>query len=188
MRYIKHALLAVFAAGLWGCSSEVAVSPGPVSLSGTNKARAMTVAEEVLTDIGFTIEKADVEEGFLSTRPLRGGQFFEIWRQDNASLGGVAEASTQSIQRIAQLEVTEEGGAVMVACNVDVRRLSLPENDYVTKSRSAGIFTDSSRSRQRLEIAQEQAKYTEWIDLGRDVALESRILQMIQGRLGGAGG
>jgi hypothetical protein len=188
MDNLKYALIVLLGAGICGCSSNVAVSSGPVSLAGTNKARVMTVAQDVLADIGFSLEKADTDQGYLSTKPLRGGQFFEVWRHDNASASAGREASIQSIQRTAQINITENGASVTVACNVDVRRLSLPENDYITQSRSAAMFTSSSASRQRLEIAEDQAQYTEWIDLGRDAALENRILQLIQHRLGASEG
>ncbi len=176
------------AAGLTGCSSQQVAAPGPLSVAGANKTRVMSVAEDVLTRMHFTVEKADTEKGYIRTRPLRGGQFFEVWRKDNVSAGQIAEASIHSIQRTVELNITESGGGVQIKCDVGVRRLSLPENDHASRSRAAEMFTASSTSLQRLTVNPEQAQQMEWIELGPDPALETRILQLIKRRITGSEG
>ena len=176
------------AAVLAGCASQQVAAPGPLSVTGVNKTRVMSVAEDVLTQMRFTVEKADTEKGYIRTRPLRGGQLFEIWRKDNASAAQLAESSIHSIQRTVELNITESNAGVQVKCDVGVRRLSLPENDYVAQSHAANMFTASSTSRQRLDINEEQTQQMEWIELGPDPALETRILQLIQRRITGSEG
>ena len=73
----------------------------------------------------------------------------------------------------------------MIDCQVSVRRLSLPENDDVAQTRSAALFTNSSKNLQKLQINPAQAELMEWIDLGPDPALETRILQLIKQRISG---
>ncbi|MCD6395122.1 MAG: hypothetical protein J7M40_16655 [Planctomycetes bacterium] len=188
-KYIFAVAMAL-AAWLVGCSSQqVAIpAPGPLSVAGVNKTRVMSVAEDVLTQMHFTVEKADTEKGYIRTRPLRGGQLFEVWRKDNASAAQLAEANLHSIQRTVELNITESGGGVQVKCDVGVRRLSLPENDHVARSRAANMFTASSTAIQRLTVNPEQAQRMEWIELGPDPALETRILQLIQRRTTGSEG
>lgn len=188
MRKYIFAVAAALAAGLAGCASQPVAAPGALSVAGANKTRVMSVAEDVLTQMRFTVEKADVEKGYIRTRPLRGGQLFEVWRRDNASAGQLAEANIHSIQRTVELNITESDAGVQVKCDVGVRRLSLPENDHVTRSRAANMFTASSTSLQRLTVNPEQAQQMEWIELGPDPALETRILQLIQRRITGSEG
>ena len=188
MNIRKYIFAVAMAAVLAGCSSQQVAAPGPLSVAGANKTRVMSVAEDVLTRMRFTVEKADTEKGYIRTRPLRGGQLFEFWRKDNASAAQLAEANLHSIQRTVELNITESDAGVQVKCDVGVRRLSLPENDHVSRSRAARMFTASSTSLQRLTVNPEQARQMEWIELGPDPALETRILQMIQRRITGPEG
>ena len=188
MRKHIFAIAAALAAGLAGCASQQVAAPGPLSVAGSNKTRVMSVAEDVLTRMRFTVEKADAEKGYIRTKPLRGGQLFEVWRKDNASAGQLAEANLHSIQRTVELNITESDAGVQVICDVGVRRLSLPENDHVTRSRAGSMFTASSTRRQRLTVNPEQAQQMEWINLGPDPALETRILQLIKRRIAGSEG
>ena len=188
IRKYMFAAAAVLAAVLAGCASRQVAAPGPLSLAGSNKTRVMSVAEDVLTRMRFTVEKADAEKGYIRTRPLRGGQLFEVWRRDNASAGQVAEANLHSIQRTVELNITESDAGVQIKCDVGIRRLSLPENDHVSRSRAGSMFTASSTSLQRLKVNPEQAQRMEWIELGPDPALETRILQLIQRRITGSEG
>ena len=180
--------LAVLAAvsAVVGCGRQ-AVTPQPLTFANLNKALVMAAAEDVLTRMHFAIEKADADAGCVKTRPLRGGQWFEFWRSDNASAYQGAQANVQSLQRTAEVNVAEVPGGVRVDCTVSVRRLSLPENDRVTMSRAASMFTASTSSLQTLEVNSEQAAGMEWTDLGPDGALAARILERIQKRIGSEG-
>lgn len=190
MNIHKVIILAVMliAMGLSGCATQPMDSPEPIMFKGVNKTRAMTVAENVLKDMRFTIEKADADNGFIKTKPLRGAQFFEFWRRDNASAAGAAESNIQSLQRTVELNIAEGNSTILIDCQVSVRRLSLPENDHVGQSRSAALFTESSHSLQRLQINFEQAQQMEWVELGSDPAMETRILGLIQKRISRAEG
>lgn len=179
----RYIVLTAIAVTLAGCAAKPVIPPQPVSLTGVNKVRAMTVAEDVLTDLHFTIEKADAQKGYLVTKPLRGGQIFEVWRRDNASAVASLESAMHSLQRTARIYITEDASGIRIDCSVSVRRLSLPENDHVTQLRAAGMFTSSSHRLQRLEVSPEQAERMEWIDLGPDPDLEKKILRLIRKKL-----
>ncbi len=169
-----------------GCATQTVDSPQPVMIKSVNKIRTMEIAEDVLKSMRFTIEKADTEKGIIKTKPLRGAQLFEFWRKDNASIAATAESSIHSIQRIVHLNIVQGRDTVMLDCQVNIRRLSLPENDEITQTRSAALFTSSSQKMQRLRINPEQARSMERIDLGQDPALETKILQLIQKRISGS--
>ena len=168
-------------AGLTGCGNQNLVTPSePVCLQTADKGRIMEITEDVLTGMNFVVEKYDVETGFVKTKPLRGAQAFEFWRTDNAAPADAAEANLHSIRRTAQLNISEDRGEVCATCEVQIERLSLSDREITGMSWLAGMFTDSSRSSQRLTLKPEQQEGMAWIDLGPDAALERKILTLIE--------
>ena len=123
----------------------------------------MSAAEDVLTSMQFVIEKSDLVSGLIRTKPLRGSQFFELWRSDNVSAKSTAEANLHSIQRTVQLTISEQGNRVCVKCDVEVQRLS------------SGM--------QRLALNEKQQEEMSWIDLGGDPGLERKILQRLKNKI-----
>jgi len=167
--------------GLTGCGNQNQVTPSePVCLQTADKSRIMEIADNVLTRMNFVVEKYDVETGFVKTKPLRGAQIFEFWRSDNAGPAAAAEANLHSIRRSAELRVSESDGRMCTTCQVRVERLSLPDKEITGMSWLAGMFTDSTKTRQRLALKPEQQEGMAWIDMGPDAALESRILTSIE--------
>jgi len=186
-RWQRMAVLAALTA-LAGCGSQQQVlAPEPLVVTSFSKAQAVAVTENVLLDMHFSIEKADGEAGYVKTRPLRGGQFFEVWRSDNASEYQYAQSNLHSIQRTAEVSVSETPHGIVIDCFVSVRRLSLPESDRAHISRAAGLFTDSTARVQTLRVNPEQAERMEWIELTPDRALAARILERIQQQMGARG-
>jgi hypothetical protein len=168
---------------LSGCSSESQMAQSePACLQTTDKSRIMEIGQDVLTRMNFVIEKYDVEAGFVNTQPLRAGQVFEFWRTDNVGTAATAEASLHSIRRTAQLTVSTTAGRVCTTCEVGVERLSLPAREITGMSWLAGMFTDSGQAQQRLTLRPEQAEGMAWINLGRDGALEKKILASIEAK------
>jgi len=166
---------------LAGCGSEQQIAPSePVCLRTADKSRIMEIAEDVLTRMNFVVEKYDVEAGFVRTKPLRGGQIFEFWRSDNAGPAAAAEANLHSLRRSTEVTISESNGQMCATCRVQIERLSLPEKEITGMSWLAGMFTDSSRTRQRLALRPEQQEGMTWIELGPDPALERRILTSIE--------
>ncbi len=157
--------------------------------------QAMQVAEDVLAQMNFTIEKADAEKGFIKTRPLRAAQAFELWRSDNIGSFNTAEANLHTIRRIAQMNLTRSdqpaaascdasrsGKQLCIDCEVKTQRLSLPQRRTST-SRAYGLFSSSKPSTQRLKLDAEQAKAMAWVDLGQDKMLSTAILKHLEERL-----
>jgi hypothetical protein len=156
-----------------------------VCVTNRGKAEAMRAAEDVLGQMYFSVEKSDVENGYIRSRPLIGGQFFEFWRGDNVGTFNWSEANLHSIRRIVELEITEQGGQLCVGCSANAQRLGLPERAVDSSTQAYAMFSDSERSMQRLELNPKQRAGMAWIDLGRDGRLETEILKQIEGRLKG---
>jgi hypothetical protein len=151
-----------------------------IRVPGTDKLQAMEAAEDVLGKMHFTIDKADTERGLVRTRPLPAAQLFEFWRSDNVGAFNSTEANLHSIRRIAELDISRQGGQLCVGCNVKVQRLSLPERQLSSSTRAYEMFSQSSLSMQKLELSPEQKKSAAWVDLGNDIRLATKILKRIE--------
>jgi hypothetical protein len=145
-----------------------------IYLEGVAKADAMEAGEAALARMRFVIDKFDVERGLIKSRYLSAGQFLEFWRKDNVGAERAAEANLHSIQRQAVLHFTESGGKLRIQCQVNTRRLSLPEQEVHGMSRAAGMFTEGSRTLQQLKLEEEDLT---WMELGPDPRLEIKILE-----------
>jgi hypothetical protein len=179
-----------------GCGRQT-VSPEPalfVYTGPASKAVVVQAAREVLSRLEFPIEKLDVEQGILRTRPWRGAQFFEFWRRDNASVFDVVEANLQTIRRTVELHVVREGpepmpedpnapGPWRITCTVSVQRLSLPENEIPSISQTYRMHSQSTVTAQRIVVTPQQARAMAWVDSGPDPALAAEILRRLSRRL-----
>ena len=169
------------AVNISGCaSSQQTLSTDPLCLPNTLNEQAMLKAQAVLEKMHFDIEKFDPEAGYIRTRPLSGAQFFEFWRQDNASAQAAAQANLHSLQRVAELEFTPQNTTTCVQCRVQVLRLSIPERPVEGNRQIASIYTDSSYREQSLQMDPDDLSGIEWIDVGPDRDLERKILKLIQ--------
>ena len=171
-----------------GCGSSVQVaSSEPLCMKSVRKAQVMEVCEDILVRKQFVIEKYDLANGFIRTRPLSGKQMFEFWRSDNAGSFNSAESNIQSIQRSVIINILEGENQLCIDCDVSVQRLSIPEQQIWGTSHIAGMFTHSSSSLQRLRLHlksnQKEDTAIAWIDLGSDGALESVILEQIEKKI-----
>ena len=156
------------------------VSDDPVCLSNTLTPQAMEAAQAVLLKMHFEIEKYDTDARYIRTRPLSGGQFFEVWRQDNASASSAAQANLYSLRRIVELDFTPQNTTTCVQCRVQVLRLSIPERPIEGATRMGGTYTESSSRYQTLEVDRHKQAQIEWTDAGPDHDLQRKILKLIQ--------
>ena len=151
-----------------------------ICVSNTNKADVMQASEDVLGKMYFTVDKVDIESGYIRTRPLAGAQFFEFWRKDNVGVYNAAEANLHTIRRTAELNITEQGGQLCIDCDVKTQRLSLSEREVGGSSRAYGMFSKSSRRMQTFDLDSQKKS---WIDLGQDTKLSTVILKRIEEEL-----
>ena len=148
-----------------------------------DETQAMAIAEDVLANMHFTIEKADTSSGVIRTRPLSGAQFFELWRSDNVGPDNNLQANLHTIRRIAELDVSQQGTGLAIGCVVRVQRLSLPERELASNARGYEMFSRSSSIVQKLQLHPEQEKSMAWIELRNDVPLAKEILSRVEARI-----
>jgi len=181
-------VLIIAALSLPGCGGPNA-APMPAQMicgDGVTRAEVVQAAGDVLIRMHFAIEKLDAEQGLVRTRPLRGAQFFEFWRSDNAGTYNWEEANLQSARRSVELRVKPEAGGasgLCVECDVSVQRLSLPPNEVTGTSEAYRIHSASVPTLQRIELSPQQQRAMAWIDLGKDPDIAARILARVEQRL-----
>jgi hypothetical protein len=172
--------LGILTALLAGCGKPVMMQAQPVCLEAIGREKLMQAVEKTLYSMHFELEKYDVDNGVIRTRPLRGEQFFELWRSDNAGRFNTAESNLQSIQRTVEMTFQPQPTGICMQCQVTTQRLSLPEEAIQSFTSAPALLTASTQSKQALDVDTERAEQLRWIDLGRDAALEQKIIQRIQ--------
>ena len=178
MNKIPVRLVAAIAAAVMfggGCAKQCEKPITKICTQGIDRQTAMAAAQRTLENMHFSIEKADANAGYISTRPLAAGQFFELWRSDTVGCENFAEANLHSITRIAEIEVSGPDGQVCIACTVATRRLSMPQREVNNATELPGVFAKSSGGLQTVKLG----KAAVWMDMGPDVNLQARILERI---------
>lgn len=169
---------------LAGCAQpKKEITTGQIRVQNLSTSEAIAIAEEVLGQMHFTIDKADIESGLMRTRPLSGAQFFEFWRSDNAGPDNSFAANIHTIRRTVELKMTRQDKELHIACSVRVQRLSLPERQVSSTARAYEMFSRSSSTMQRLTLNPEQQKNMAWIDLDKDALLAEEILRRIDAKI-----
>ena len=114
------------------------------------------------------------EVGRLDTVPLVGATLLEPWRHDSAGLRERVESTLQTIRRQAVVHVShiEQGYLVEVIVHKQLEDVARPMQSTGDTSL---LRYDSSLTRVENPIA-EQPIDKGWIPLGRDTALEQRML------------
>lgn len=160
--------------------ASLSAAPEQFCTQGITKTRAANAAEDVLTDMHFDINKKDVELGIITTRPLSGAKFFELWRHDAIGSQNRIESNLHSIRKTARINISRENQQVCINCQVQSERLSIPEHTVTSSAEAYEMFTESGSSLQRLKLHPEQQKKMSWLDAGKDYKLASEILSRIR--------
>ena len=139
-----------------------------------SKAEIMEITEDVLSRMHFEIDKINSGAGYIKTRPLEGGQFFELWRSDNVGAQNWLLGNLHSVRRTAEINIDN-----YIDCAVHIQRLSIPEQEITSSARAYAMFSRSSPGLQTLVLNPEQQQSMAWTDLGRDEELEREIVKRI---------
>jgi len=167
---------------LAGCTGNgYVVTTEQICNSAVSRPEVMASAEKVLAGMQFSIEKFDVNSGYIKTEPLSGAQTFEFWRSDSVGAFNHAEADLQTLRRTVELNITDGNvpGQICVKCDAITERLSMPQD--LTASGQSQIVM-SGRQRSVRKLSGQKANLT-WINLGRDNQLETEILKRIEKKI-----
>lgn len=160
----------------------------PVLLPGSNHELVWEVVVDVVDDY-FEIEQEEpvrllgshIIDGRIDTWPKTGATAFEPWHRDSADSYERLESTLQSIRRYAQVRVMprETGFLVEVAVFKELEDVERP----VRSTAGAATFHNDTSLTRIVNPVGEQPVREGWINLGRDLALEQRILGDLTARM-----
>ncbi|HUT93678.1 MAG TPA: hypothetical protein VMY37_29715 [Thermoguttaceae bacterium] len=123
-----------------------------------------------------------VTEGRLDTFPAVGSTMFEPWRRDSANPYEKLESTLQSIRRHATVRVSPAQGGYLVDVAVFKELEDVVQPMHATAG--AATFRNDSSLTRVVSAVGEQEIHEDWIPMGRDTALEQRIIQQLMARAG----
>ncbi len=126
-------------------------------------------------------------EGRIDTAPLDGATVLEPHRMDSVGTFNRWESTFQSIRRRATVRVIPDANGYLVEVIVEKELEDLPKPEKATVG-PAAFGSDLSLPSRRLEEITRTHSSPRWIALGRDPALEQRMLADIHARLNGITG
>jgi hypothetical protein len=121
-------------------------------------------------------------EGLIQTAPQDGATWLEPHRQDSVGSFNRWESTFQTIRRRALVRVIPDAAGYLVEVIVEKELEDLPSPEKATAG-AATFRSDASLPSRRLEQVSRTRSSPRWIQLGRDPALEQRMLAEIQTRL-----
>jgi len=165
--------------------------------------RARTAAEKdfeavwqasrtVLKRYRFQLDRQDRRAGVITTRPMTGMHFFELWRRDAARPVDFSESSLQTLYRTARVTVRPaSAGAKTYQAQVEVllTRSNRPKPQVTSTSEAYSLFTlagDEKKRRQLLiDLGADHPPSSQLVPLGHDRALEAKLTAKIAAAAGG---
>lgn len=132
----------------------------------------------VLRKVEFRPDRQDRSLGIITTLPTTSAQWFEPWRQDVATPYDLLESSIATVQRKATVRFIKSGGW-SIEVQVDVYRLSETETQVTSASSVLHGFSGNLPTESGFRPQDGQAPPSHWVHIGRDAALEERLLTRI---------
>lgn len=134
----------------------------------------------VLRKHDFPPDRQDRVNGIIETTPATSQQWGEFWRQDVADMYSLTQSSLHTTQRKATIRfVRDDEGEWRLEVQVDIYRLSTPESQVTTASSALQSFSGVLPTTKGRLRRKSQGRH--WVHLGRDEAMETRLLDRIVG-------
>ncbi len=137
----------------------------------------------VLNKFDMRPDRQDRALGIITTFPTTSAQWFEPWRQDVASGRDLLESSIATHQRKATVRFVRND-AWTIEIQVDVYRLSRQETQITTASSMLHGFAGLIPTETGYREGSIGAMRPNWVHLGRDGAMERRLLRRILSAVG----
>jgi hypothetical protein len=127
-------------------------------------------------------------EGWIDTEPQIGATVLEPWRKDSTPGFERSHATLQSVRRWARVRVIPNGDQYLVDVKVykELEDLDQPEHSTVSGLRLYEYANALDFDRYDRDRIVESPVNRGWIPMGRDLALEQRLLGNIRERVGQA--
>lgn len=134
-------------------------------------------SEEQVHEVGGLLT-----EGRIETWPRGGATHVEPHRRDSVGLLNRWHGTLQTIRRTAVASIVPTDGGYLIDLNIQKELEDLPRPEHATAG-AATFRSDGSLPNRRTEEVSPTYASPNWIPLGRDPALEQRILSAIRAKL-----
>jgi len=138
--------------------------------------RLWAAIQETLRRNRFELDRVDRRSGIITTLPEGSQHVFEFWRRDVATSYDFWEATINPIRRWVEVTVALDADRQWenVSAVVHKERLSSPDRQFNRSGAAMQFFGDNLPSTTGLVRVADT--HDRWLDLGRDSALEDRLL------------
>ena len=167
---------------LCGCSlwQQQTVAGNPIMVPTNNQDAMWEQVIAVLHDHNFEIARENKIDGMIQSEYKVGSGILEPWHKESVGLENKLESSLQSIRRRVFVSVTPTEGGFLIGVEAFKELEDLP--GIAANSAGGATFQDNNPLQRDLNLVVGQSTPSGWINQGRDVALEERILAKIQTR------
>jgi hypothetical protein len=132
--------------GLAGCQTNYTqpiAPPATLTAEQLNFEATWLASLEVLRKYNFVIDREDRRAGVITTRPLVGRHWFELWRHDAVGECNMWESTLQTIYRTATVRIcpTAQGAGTYSACvEVQTSRSDRPSRQMTSAAEAYSMF------------------------------------------------
>lgn len=138
-----------------------------------------TAALDTLRAQGLRLDRVDRRAGVITTLPESSQHFFEFWRHDVDTAPDFWEATVNPLRRRVDVNIVrgENGRWTKLAVIVSKQRFSSPDRQFNRTGEAYQYF--GNRLPSTTGLARVTSEHDEWLDLGRDPAMEEYLLRAI---------
>ena len=160
-----------------GCQpkyTQPVLEPTPQTPEQQSFDRLWQAGRHVLISYHFRLDRQDPRAGTITTWPMTGKQFFELWRRDAARMTDTTESTLQTIYRAVRVTIRQgrDGRGYEPVVEVLISRSDKPTDSISSTSEAYDMFTKRPKKKNKLTGEQEAAQM---VELGNDRALEARL-------------
>ena len=161
--------------------------PAVASVEANDFDRLWRACEETAHHFGFTPDRLDFRDGVLTTQPLVSKQFWEVWRNDVATVGDLAHSSVATYRRTLRFDIEKTpGGGYVAEPRVVIERFSRAEQPNTSSVYLRNAFRTQRNTRAwgtRETDRGVQLPRQYWYATGRDDALEKNVASELRKQL-----
>lgn len=174
-------LAAMTACGCMGPRRDDYISSRTIAMAteSAESDKLWEAVQETLRRGRFRLDRVDRPAGVVTTMPVMSQHFFEFWRHDVDTRPDLWEATINPIRRRVEISLDrdEAGDWRKLVVAVHKERFYAPDRQFNSTGSAYEFFDEqlpSMTGRVRSTTESEQ-----WIDLGRDPAMEDYLLRSI---------
>ncbi|HEX8522494.1 MAG TPA: hypothetical protein VF669_09585 [Tepidisphaeraceae bacterium] len=159
--------------------------PAVVTVTGPSFTKLWNACADVAREYGFRLDRQELRSGLMTTEPLVGQQFFELWAHNTGDAAGVANNSIATYRRTVRFEIEREGGKFVMSPCVLVERYAQAEQPISSEAylRSSMATPKNPTLGTRETDRGVYLPHVYWYATGRDRMLERELAHDIEKKL-----